>query len=36
MRAHRDGNPYYAFDGYATGDQKVTFFLKDGGRHEVL
>jgi len=34
--AHRGANPYFAFDGFGTGDQKVVFFFKDGGRHEVF
>jgi len=34
--AHRGANPYFAFDGFGTGDQMVTFFFKDGGRHEVF
>ena len=36
MGAHRGSNPYFAFDGFGTGDQKVTFYFADGGRHEVL
>jgi len=33
--AHRGGNPYYAFDGFGTADQKVTFFFADGGEYKV-
>ena len=34
--AHRGANPYYAFDGFGTGNDQVTFFFQDGGSHSVL
>jgi hypothetical protein len=32
---HRGSNPYYAFDGYGTGNDQVTFYFEDGGSHSV-
>ena len=33
--AHRGSNPYWAFDGYATLDEVVTFYFEDGSTYNV-
>lgn len=33
--AHRGANPYYAFDGYGTSNDYVTFYFTDGGNYRV-
>lgn len=33
--AHRGNNGYWAFDGWGTGNDQVTFFFNDGSSHSV-
>lgn len=32
---HRGNNPYWAFDGFGTNDDFVTFYFENGGTHRV-
>ena len=33
--SHGGGNPYYAFSGFGTQEQEVTFYFDDGGYYSV-